>query len=401
MAVTLKHAFTSSIADDAGAAAAGQVLPSHWNAAHALTGSVANAVLYGDGIGVISQDANHEWIPGLLINRNDALITPPSSSFDGLVNYAPSAFGNYATLDTIIFAPGDPSQQLTLAGSSTFIVDNTVSFSAAGIFNGMSIMPSFKSTAVAQSVAAGLDIRPVLRSDGTGRFNPFSGMLCTPTNYSSGLLDQFSAIQCNAINSPSGGAGGGAMSDLSCQGHNFFGVLNFYDSINLQPSNRFSGNITNRYSGLYVLLYQDTGATSGNSYGIYIDNSAGIGSTVSENFHSAGSTSINVLEGNLQIGLNNTSPHRLEVYNTWTNTTNFERGVLDWTITSNTLRLMMEKGGGGGTSRIIAIDGFQKAGAAVAGDLPSGSWGLVHDTSGATFKLCYNDAGTLKTVALV
>lgn len=40
MTLTVKHPFTSAIADDPTAAAAGQVLPSHWNANHTVTGSV-------------------------------------------------------------------------------------------------------------------------------------------------------------------------------------------------------------------------------------------------------------------------------------------------------------------------------------------------------------------------
>lgn len=50
VALTLTHTFVSSIPDDPGAAAAGEVLPqSHWNATHTINlGSVsANAVLFG------------------------------------------------------------------------------------------------------------------------------------------------------------------------------------------------------------------------------------------------------------------------------------------------------------------------------------------------------------------
>lgn len=38
MAVSVTHAFTSAIADDPVAQAAGEVLPSHWNAAHTIVG---------------------------------------------------------------------------------------------------------------------------------------------------------------------------------------------------------------------------------------------------------------------------------------------------------------------------------------------------------------------------
>lgn len=40
MAITVTHTKVSAIADDAGASAAGQVLPSDWNANHSLSGTV-------------------------------------------------------------------------------------------------------------------------------------------------------------------------------------------------------------------------------------------------------------------------------------------------------------------------------------------------------------------------
>lgn len=40
MAITVTHAKVSSIPDDSGASAAGQVLPSDWNANHSLSGTV-------------------------------------------------------------------------------------------------------------------------------------------------------------------------------------------------------------------------------------------------------------------------------------------------------------------------------------------------------------------------
>lgn len=44
MALTVTHGFVSGIADDAKAAAAGEVLPSHWNATHSITGTVDSSI---------------------------------------------------------------------------------------------------------------------------------------------------------------------------------------------------------------------------------------------------------------------------------------------------------------------------------------------------------------------
>jgi hypothetical protein len=96
---------------------------------------------------------------------------------------------------------------------------------------------------------------------------------------------------------------------------------------------------------------------------------------------------------------NSTNAQTFRVYNTFTDASNYERGGFDWTTTANTFRIRSENAGTG-TNRIIAIDAFAKAGAAVAADIPAGTFAMVRDTSGATTKLIYNNAGTLMTVAL-
>lgn len=96
---------------------------------------------------------------------------------------------------------------------------------------------------------------------------------------------------------------------------------------------------------------------------------------------------------------NGANAQKYSVYNSRTDTSNYERGGIDWRATANTMRISSEAAGTG-TVRIIAIDGFLKAGAAVAGDIPAGTWALVRDTSGSTTKLIYNNAGTLMSVAL-
>lgn len=65
--IEIKHGFTSLVADDPEAAAAGEVLPSHWNAGHSLnvpagslvgnsaaTPSAAEAVSIGSGLSLIA-----------------------------------------------------------------------------------------------------------------------------------------------------------------------------------------------------------------------------------------------------------------------------------------------------------------------------------------------------------
>ncbi len=92
----------------------------------------------------------------------------------------------------------------------------------------------------------------------------------------------------------------------------------------------------------------------------------------------------------------------LHVYNTldsYDAPTNWERAVLSWRDTSNVFRLESQAAGTG-TVRLIAIDAFQKAGAPAAGDLPSGTWTVINDTSGGNTWLVYNNSGTIRKVQL-
>jgi len=97
-----------------------------------------------------------------------------------------------------------------------------------------------------------------------------------------------------------------------------------------------------------------------------------------------------------------TTPTGFRIYNTVDNVNgpvNYERAILDWNPTANVFTIGTQAGGTG-TVRLIAIDGFQKAGAPAAGDLPSGTCALINDTSGGQTWLCYNAAGTIRKVQL-
>jgi hypothetical protein len=79
--------------------------------------------------------------------------------------------------------------------------------------------------------------------------------------------------------------------------------------------------------------------------------------------------------------------------------TNWERGILDWTVNTGVFTLGT-RAGGTGVKRLVAIDGFAKAGAPAAGDVPSGCFALIDDTSGGQTWLCFNKAGTIRKVQL-
>lgn len=104
---------------------------------------------------------------------------------------------------------------------------------------------------------------------------------------------------------------------------------------------------------------------------------------------------------NVLAQVNGANAQKSNIYATYGSTTNYERLSLDaGKTTANVHRLMAEKGTVGGSLRPIAIDGYGKAGAMVAADIPAGTFALFKDTSGGGVVLGYNDGGTLMTVAL-
>ncbi len=105
--------------------------------------------------------------------------------------------------------------------------------------------------------------------------------------------------------------------------------------------------------------------------------------------------SIGCVAGAYQMGL-----HIYNMQSPAYSTTNFERAVLDWTITGNILTIGTQAGGTG-VKRLIAIDGFAKAGAPASGDLSAGSFSVIDDTSGGATWLVFNKAGTIRKVQLV
>jgi hypothetical protein len=99
---------------------------------------------------------------------------------------------------------------------------------------------------------------------------------------------------------------------------------------------------------------------------------------------------------------NSTTAQALHIYNTYDGavpTTNYERGILDWHVTSNVFTIGTQAGGTG-TVRLIAHGAFSKAGAPAAGDLPAGTCAFIDDTTNNQTWLVFNKAGTIRKVQL-
>lgn len=93
---------------------------------------------------------------------------------------------------------------------------------------------------------------------------------------------------------------------------------------------------------------------------------------------------------------NGTNAQQFNLYNTYTSSTSFERGILDWKTTANTFRIGTDKGSGGGSARDMSLvtDGVER--------LRIGSTGLVTSakTIGQLTETANTPSGTTQTITL-
>ncbi|MDA1169221.1 MAG: hypothetical protein O3A36_02710, partial [bacterium] len=87
-----------------------------------------------------------------------------------------------------------------------------------------------------------------------------------------------------------------------------------------------------------------------------------------------------------------TNAQSLQIYNTYTSSTNYERGVIDWQTTANTLRIGTEKGSAGGTARDLAF--VTDATARVTIGATSGNVGINTSSGGTDCAYCLAIAGS-------
>src|SRR5258705_10071289 len=117
MAISISHLFVSAIPDDPAAVLAGEVVPSNWNAAHALSGGTSGSVLFIDGGGNFAQDnANLFWNASLkdlhiggayYVGASRALYLVPNVTennwFEGNAgNQTVTGYGNFGTGDNAL-----------------------------------------------------------------------------------------------------------------------------------------------------------------------------------------------------------------------------------------------------------------------------------------------------------
>src|SRR5512139_3643741 len=112
MALVVTHGFHSNIADDPAASAAGEVLPSHWNSNHTLTGLVTPSQ---GGTGVANNDASTLTISGAFAT---------TLTVSGATSVTLPTSGTLATLASPTFT-GVPAAPTATVGTNTTQIATT------------------------------------------------------------------------------------------------------------------------------------------------------------------------------------------------------------------------------------------------------------------------------------
>lgn len=450
MTLSVTHAFVSAIADDAGAVAAGEVVPSNWNAAHALSGGTTGSILFiGAGSALTQDNSNFFWddslfklkigsgsgIPSYAIGSKSAIFVVPNVSGD---NWFEGEAGNTTLTGDSNFGTG------TLALSSLTTGQGNV---AIGVEALRDCTAGNQNTAIGQTAMAFMISgsqnfamgTSALGSISTGSFNVGIGSFCMPIistgannvaigNTSlQGLTTATSNVSIghgsgNHINTGSGNVaiGESALFTVTTSGDNVAiggaSLIVATGTFNVAMGSLSAKNWTtgdyNTLLGGGVLFNTPSGnhntvVGSWEGPAVNMDNVISLTDGLSNSVLLGGArfagVDFNYSVANVWSFSKHLNPIGMHIYNT-TDTfpppVNYERACLDWNLTSNVFRFASQAGGTG-TVRLIAIDGFQKAGAPAAGDLPAGTCALINDTSGGNTWLAYNNSGTIRKVQLV
>jgi hypothetical protein len=364
----------------------------------AVTGGTAGSVLYIDGSSNLAQDnTNFLWDDTgkdlklgssgtnatLFLNTLPAMFEIPNASgnnwFEGNSgNTTLTGYGNFGTGDQALSglttgvantAIGSTTlQTITTGGNNTALGYRAANNLVSGDYNfAIGTSSLFQLTTGAQNVAMG--------------HNSLSKISTTSACLAIGFECLRNLVDTSLYNS-------------------FLGI---------QAGFGWTSGQSNTVMGAYA-AYNITGGNNNTLIGAWEGPSASVSNVIAITDGHATNSNFSVVQG---VDYNYTAPTTwsfqnlankigLHIYNTTDGLappTNYERAILDWNATANVFRIGSQAGGTG-TVRLIAIDGFQKAGAPAAGDLPSGTMALINDTSGGATWLCYNAAGTLRKVQL-
>jgi len=185
-----------------------------------------------------------------------------------------------------ITAPGDLVNNVTQSAYSAVAILNEYFSGDLSTRNaaGLRDWVGFQHTGASAATVYGIDVTPTINSNSTGPITLFSGLSGNITNYGTGVVTKAAASSLTA------GASGGSITalygaDITVYGNGPTAVTTTAASVHVARGGVFGG------------------AAITNLYGILIDDQSAIGTTSSLNVASRGTTSQNVFEGTVTIGL--------------------------------------------------------------------------------------------------
>jgi hypothetical protein len=244
--------------------AAGNLLKTDWAnlpGGSAAAGGATTEIQYNNA-GTLDGDPNFTWVAA-----------------DGLTNAKHSAFGNVASMDTLVLTPGDPVNEQTIpAYPATLIINDNIvdGVSASGLISSI----GYETSVAASSYTAG-EFYSRVNSDSTNDIAFLVSLYGDTFNYGDGDIATMAALQFTTQH-----YGTGLVTDLS--------------GIDITTWCDPAGSATNSY-GINLKSFggpQDVV----NFYGLHIQDHSGVGSARSENIRSAGASSLNIFEGTVGVG---------------------------------------------------------------------------------------------------
>jgi len=200
--------------------------------------------------------------------------------------------GNFGTSTNYYYAPGDPTFQQTYTIGSPVTPLILLNDHSSGDFSSKALCgyvayTAYKHTGVGSVDVSGFDVEPGINSDSTGPINSVNGAYFGPFNAGSGAVSSLYGFYFQPAQ-----YGNGLVNSMT----------GFYTNPYVDNTTAVSAAVFNLY-GIQITPPTLVGTpTVSNNYGIYIQDMAGIATTLNYNIYSDGVSTVNHFHGITEFG---------------------------------------------------------------------------------------------------
>lgn len=356
MPLTWTHPFASAVADGADATL---VRPSNWNAAHTVAGAVAGALIFASSIATLDNAAGTTWdntarsLTLDLLATNTFKIGRMDATYNGI-----TFNGNLATFGSSMCIEGGGGTDLNMyfnvptGGTLEYMIGGGARLTVAA----SSIHPAGNTTTIGDAAAGHRFPQAFLGGQTVTASTPVIDITQTWNN----AAVAFTGLKFNITDTASAAATSLLM-DLQVGGVSKFSVGR--DAFANYQITAGAG-VLGTGNGSYCALGISSGWALGAAAATLIVPSDGVlgWSSVAHtgNFFNAPDTNLYRDAAGILAQRNGVNAQGFRVYNTadtFPTTTNYERGVFDWTTTANTLTIGTQAGGTGAARNVALVRG--------------------------------------------